>query len=444
MARLTYQIIAVTILLVLGAGVFFVLKQLAKETEKKPPRSVTPPVQVMTVGKEDVTLEVASQGTVNPRTVTVLFPEVSGRIKEISDSFYAGGFFQVEEVLITIDDSDYRTAKLDAEAALRQAELRLAEELAQQKRAIEEWKSLGRRGNPPSLVAREPQVAQAQANVHSAESLVEQAQRNIDRCTIEAPYPGLVRNKMADVGQYVTPNTQLGEIFAIDYAEVMLPVTASELAYLNVPLAFGVGSRGQNAEAAPTKITANIKGTTYEYPANVIRTEGAFDAQSRMMTLVARVQDPYGLNGPPGGMPADDKLTEEVLEELKRKPPLPIGIFTQAAVTGKTLEDVFVLPRQALRGKDQILVVNEEDRVEIRKINIIRSTDDAVFVKEDLEEGERISLTQPDYVVKNMKVNPIDIEDEDSAQDEKPGEVTADEGKLVDATEPNNAPEFAN
>ena len=64
------------------------------------------------------------------------------------------------------------------------------------------------------------------------------ASLNLERTQIRAPYPGRVRTKNADVGQYVNPGSPLGHIYAIDYAEVRLPVSDDQLAYLDLPLSF--------------------------------------------------------------------------------------------------------------------------------------------------------------------------------------------------------------
>ena len=85
------------------------------------------------------------------------------------------------------------------------------------------------------LYLRKPQLAEAEARLQSAEADLEESRRNLAKTSIVAPYDGLVSSKSVDIGQFVNPGTVLAETFAVDYAEVRLPIPETKLAFLDLP-----------------------------------------------------------------------------------------------------------------------------------------------------------------------------------------------------------------
>jgi multidrug efflux system membrane fusion protein len=194
------------------------------------PETVTmeaPPTVVRVEGtklqRQTYPVRVRSQGTVQPRTRSTLLPEVAAKVLEVSPSFRPGGFFDTGEVLLKLDPVDYETALVVAKATLAQAEVVLAEETAKAGQARENWRALGKTGEPGALALRLPQVAKAEADVSAAKAQIAQAERDLERTVIRAPYDGQVLEQLVDVGQYVNEGTALGQIFAVDYVEIRLP-----------------------------------------------------------------------------------------------------------------------------------------------------------------------------------------------------------------------------
>jgi RND family efflux transporter MFP subunit len=236
---------------------------------------------------------VTSQGTVKPRTETTLVSEVSGKVVSVSEHFIAGGFFRKGDVLLQIDPSDYRTAVKRVQANLASREARLSEEVARSEQALKDWNNLNRKGQPSDLVLRKPQLADARANVQAAEADVQKAERDLQRTNITVPYDGLVRVKRVDIGQYVTPGTQLGVTFAIDSAEIRLPLSDNDMAFLELPSA-----TNRAGKPLPSVILrADNVGASGQWEAVIIRTEGVVDEASRVIYAVAQVIDPYGILG---------------------------------------------------------------------------------------------------------------------------------------------------
>ena len=210
---------------------------LKPEVETHRPEVSPPVVRVATVEVANVPMIVSCQGTVSPRTESQLVPEVSGRVIWVSPSMVSGGFFEAGETLLKIDANDYRQLVVTAEAEVARAKLRLEQEDAEAILAAKEWKELGE-GEADPLTLRQPQLVDARAAVAAAEAHLEKRGRDLERTNIRAPYVGRVRQENVDLGQFVTVGSPLATIYAIDKAEIRLPLPDTELAYLDLPLVY--------------------------------------------------------------------------------------------------------------------------------------------------------------------------------------------------------------
>jgi len=385
------------ILLLAGASAWYMIWA-RPEPERRVPEVVAPLVRVQPVTFETVQLTVASQGTVAPRTESRLVSEVAGRVEWVSPSFVSGGFFEQGEPLVRIDDHDFRQAVVRAEADVTRARLRLAQEEAEAEVARREWEDLGQ-GEATPLTLRVPQVDDARATLAAAEAALQTARRDLERTEVRAPYVGRVRSKAVDLGQFVTVGTSLGSIYSVDYAEIRLPLPDQDLAFLDLPLVYR-GNEGSNPGPKVT-LSARFAGGDYSWTGRVVRTEGEIDAQSRLVHVVARVKDPYGRGANPD------------------RPPLAAGMFVQAEIAGRAVPDVAVLPRAALRGTNEMLVVDDEDRLRIRAVDVLRTTSETVIVRGGLEAGERVCLSPLEAVTDGMRVR---IYEESTAAGEAEGE----------------------
>jgi len=369
-------------------GLAVAISAILMATRKKPEIAPTPPkptlVQAVQAAAGDRTFVVRTQGTVQPLRETVLIPEVSGRVVATAPTFQAGGFFEQGEVLIEIDPANYEAAVAQAEYTLAQARLRLEQEIARADQARKEWHNLGRTDDPPPLVARVPQVQAEQANVTWSEQALARARLDLERTRLRAPYAGMVREKRVDVGQYVSPGTQLGAIFAIDEAEVRLPLSTEDLAYLDLPHSY----RGETPAAPlPVTLRARLAGRAHAWDARIVRTEGAIDAASRMLYAVARIDDPYGRG------------------EDAARPPLQMGQFVEAEILGRTVPGVVVLPRQVLRGADRVLVIDPAaHELRTRRVEVLKTDPNEIVIGGGLQPGELVCTTALEFVVEGMKV----------------------------------------
>lgn len=372
--------VVVIVLGVLGALAMYQVRPVA---ETVVPDVHVPVVRVQEIHLQDVRLTVKSQGTVSPRTESTLVSEVSGRVIEVSPSFVSGGFFETGDLLLRIEPDDYQQAVVQARAVVARTELRLAQENAAQEVAIHEWREL-REGVPNPLARHDPQVADAQAALQAATAALDQARRDVGRTEIRAPYAGRVRSKDADVGQFVMPGVALGTVYAIDWAEIRLPLPDADLAFLDLPLMY----RGEADDMLGPRVVlrAEFAGDTHQWEGRVVRTEGEIDLRSRMVHVVARVPDPYGRGGRPG------------------RPPLAAGLFVDAEILGIEVRSVAIVPRAALRGEDRVLLVDGDDRLRFRTVHVLRRTDRDMVIDAGLEDSDRLCLTPLVAVTDGMQV----------------------------------------
>lgn len=349
-----------------GFGVMMKFRPQPEKVEHVPPRTT---VEVLEVSRTDHAVQVPVQGVLEPVTESRVASEVGGRIIRVAEDFHAGGAFQQGEVLVEIDQADYQAAVAQAEAALADARLALATEKARADQALRDWKRLapGERANP--LAQRQPHLESAQAREQAAASALDKARLDLERTQVRAPYPGRIRRKLADVGDFVAPGTPLAEIWRSDLFEVRLPVSMDELALVEV-------SAGPVAA-----LHHEAAGEVTRWQARIVRTEGVVDAQTRTVSLVARLENPQPL-------------------------PLP-GLFVEGTVAGRTLQGVTPLPRKALTGPDRVVVVTPENRLEVRTIELAWSDARNVYVSRGLQPGERVSLTALASVVEGMEVDPV-------------------------------------
>jgi RND family efflux transporter MFP subunit len=381
MKRLIALLIPVLILAVGVAGAVVMIKA-RPEPEVRTPEIVPPLVRVQHVELGTVRFRVDSQGTVSPRTESVLVPEVAGRVIEVAPSFVSGGFFERDDVLLRIDPHDYRQAVVQAEAGVARAKLLLAREEAEAEIAIREWEDIDG-GEAPPLTRREPQLAEARASVNAAEALLDRARRDLARTEIRAPYEGRIRMKNVDVGQFVAPGTALATVYAVDHAEIRLPIPDDDLAYVQLPLVY----RGDTEPAVTPEVvlTADFAGSTFEWTGKIVRTEGEIDSRSRLVHAVARVSDPYG-------------------RAVPSRPPLAVGMYVKARIAGREARDVVVLPRAAVRNTNTVLIVDADDRLRFREVEVLRASGDEVVVSGGLEPGERVCLSPLSAVTEGMLV----------------------------------------
>ena len=441
-------LLPIAVVLVGAVGIAVILA-MRPHVEPVDPEITAPLVRVERVRPEPVDFVVRAHGTVAPRTESDLIPQVSGPVVWVSPALASGGFFEKDEPLIRIDRADY-------EVALESARAAVARNTSEHERAKKELKRQQRLANASiASAARYDDAVNgeriAAAALRESLALRERAERDLERTEIVAPYAGRVRDENVDVGQFITRGTSIGRIYAVDFAEVRLPVPDSELRFVDLPMLY----RGQSSETSgpPVRLRAQFAGAEYTWNGRVVRTEGEIDARTRMVNVVARVDDPYGraagrIYGPVPAKPgaeAEGTLAAETDATLAAetrsgiaagaeadaapdaaveaatpaetapasptfhdanaaRPPLAVGLFVEAEIRGNRVEGAIVLPRAALRPGSEVLVVDPENRLRHRAIEILRSEDDRVVVGDGLAAGDRVVVSPLPAAVEGMVV----------------------------------------
>lgn len=334
----------------------------------------------------DYQVTLQSQGSVRAHHTTPITAQVAGTVVRIHPCFEDGAFFSKGEVLAELDPADLEAARTTAQSRLARAEASLAQEQARAKQAKLNWDDIGYDEEPSPLVLRIPQLKEARAMVSAARAELDQATRNLERAKIRAPFDGRVKSRNVGLGQAVGATTPLGQIFTTDTAEIRLPLAPGQLPFINLPTRAG----DPPVEVTLTDALGNPeRRDAPQWRARIVRTEGTLDDNSRELFAIARIDDPFGLQSP--------------------KPELRIGQPVRAEIRGITLEDVFVIPRQAMRGINRIYLIDPDGPV-IRKTDIspIWSNHEELLVREGIEAGDWLATSRLPYAPDGAPVEIVD------------------------------------
>jgi RND family efflux transporter MFP subunit len=364
------RLIPVAILVAAGVAASLILNNPPQAGRRGPSKAPQMTVQTQSVAPQLYQVQLDSFGTVRPRTESVLVAQASGQITFLSDNFRDGGFFERGEVLIELDNRDHLADVKIAKANLLDAKQQLAEEQARAEQALIDWQRLGKQGLPNDLVLRKPQLEAAKAKQLSAEAQLAKAELALERTKIVAPYAGRVLEKHVDLGQVVSSNSQLADIYAVDYVEIRLPIKNNDLALIDLPEEF----RGQqDKQKVGTKVTFQSAINQAGWQGQLVRTEGAINEQSQQLYVVAQIADPYDL--------ANQGQT-----------PVKIGQYVSAKINGKLLTDALLIPTQAIYQGSYVYIV--EEGVLLRKeIELLWKNANEAVVKSGLNPGDMLVTT---------------------------------------------------
>ena len=380
MNRIQIKLLLTIITLVIGISGAMLLVKFKTKAISKPSERKLPNVKVLNTKTSSHTFKIVSQGTALPRTTILLISEVSGKVVSVSDKFNAGKFFQKNDLLLEIDPRDYELSLAQARLKVAQANLRLQMEEKEATVSRKEWKLLNQ-GEPTGLQAREPQLAEARATLDAAKATEESALRNLDRCRIRAPFDGMVSKANVRPGQFVSAGIQLGKIFATDVSEVRLPLSTSDLSFINLPKP----NEPLNIDKAPKVILINKVGEeSQEWMGSIVRSEENVDPINRMVYVVAKVDDPYSLKS-------------------NNKAPLRRGTFLKAAINGRTAKKIIAIPRTALRGKDRVWIA-EDGKLIYRKVKPVYLDENLAIISEGIDSNEQIIVSLLAGVIDGMGI----------------------------------------
>jgi len=290
---------------------------------------------------------------------------------------------------LRIEPEDYRLAVTLQKSKIMNAQslLRLAEEEAEAAR--EEWQQLyqddQKKGREPSsLVLKQPQLAAARAKLAADEADLRNARLALERTDIKAPFNGRVEKEDVGLGQYVRSGEELATLFSTDVVEIVVPLEDESLFWFHVP-----GFTPGKGEGALATVQARLAGRTCEWQGRVVRAEGKMDERTRMVRVVVRVDKPYA-----------------------SKPPLAIGLFASVKIKGRQVPDLAIIPRSALHQGDTVWVVDSDDRLHFRKVQVARIEGEQVQVRSGLENGDQVVTSPLKTVTDGMSIRPVPQKEE--------------------------------
>ncbi len=404
MTRILAIILPILIFLILGIGGVGLLRALAPQPEEAEEAPAGLSVFAEEITQRNLTLTVEAQGAVEPRQEIVLSPQISGRITYISPDFIGGGFIRKGQLLVRLEAADYELSVTRARSIVASAQQRLAREQAEAEIARQDLADLGIENATP-LARREPQLAEAEASLESARAQLAEAELGLSRTAVYAPFSGRVRERNVDFGQFVSPGASLGRIFSTDMVEVDLAITDEEMGQLGLPLAFAESADNPGPEVV---FTADVGGQPRVWTGHVARTSAAIDQRTRLIDVIAELDDPYG-------------------EGADNGTPMAPGLFVNAAIQGQTLEDVIVVPRSGLRGENQVYVGNpEEGTLSIREVNVIYTDRDGAYVSSGVLPGELAVVSPIQAAIDGMRIKVLERRPDGSVITHEPEKARGD------------------
>jgi RND family efflux transporter MFP subunit len=380
------KIILPIVILIAASGVAWQLLANSPKAKREAIVPEPPLVKTIEVQPEDVRVPVLTQGTVKPRTSISLSAEVSGRIVATAAQFADGGFFKKGDVLVRIDPHDYRLAITKAEALVAGAKQQLAQAEAEYKQKQEEYRGVDRR-KVTDYALRKPQYEEAAANLKASRADLELAKLQLRRCEIRAPFDGRIIDKKADIGQYVTTGTKVADIYAVDFAEVRLPLSQAQADLLDLPLQLNTNSP---PDPIAVKLSGRYAGQSHTWDGEIVRTEASVDERNRLLYVVAQVKDPYGMHAPHSSG--------------NKPPPLAMGMFVRGEIQSRLLKNIYPLPRNAVHNMNTVWLLDDKARLKIQPVQVAHRDEHNIYINQGLEPGDTVIVSPLDAAVGGMQL----------------------------------------
>ncbi len=331
----------------------------------------------------------------------MLSPEVPGKITWVSDELVPGGRIDEGTRLLRLDGRDYRLALQSRSADVNRANLELQLEQRRQAIAEREWEGFSQEDAPAggtgeasesgrALALRQPQLENAEVSVEAARSAAQQARLNLQRTTIRAPFNAMVLSEAVDVGQYVAPGGQLATLVGTDEAWVQVSMPVEALPSIHFPERDGEGS--------PARVSFDVGGQEVVREGRVLRLLPDLDASGGMARVLVAIDDPFAM----------DREGEDA-----PKVPLLLGSFVTVDIDVPPLSDVVEVPRLAVREGNQVYVMNDQDQLEVRELQVVWGRPESVLVREGVADGERVITSRVPTPVDGMALREENGADED-------------------------------
>ncbi len=375
--RSFYKLLSVFLIVGFGMMIMVGLVRTKPAAQKKPVSLGAPLVEVMPAKLQDAIIEVSAMGTVKAASIVTVQPQVSGKIVWQSKSMVPGASVKKGETLVKVDARDYQLIVDQLQSQVAAAEVELQLELGRQAVAEREWELLGSEVETTEegrlLALRKPQELTARAALKSAQAALQKAELDLSRTNIIAPFNALIQDESVDPGQMVTPGSPVAKLVGTDEFRIQASVSQSQLGHISIP--------GVNAKRG-SGVKVMLDGGQRD--GQVIGLMSDVDPMGRMARILISVKDPLAL---------DDANSL----------PLLLGSYVNVQIMGREVEDVFVLPQLALHDS-KVWVLDAEQRLSIRDINIVWARGEQAIVRGDIKEGEQIIASRISMPIDGMQL----------------------------------------
>jgi RND family efflux transporter MFP subunit len=371
-------------LAVIGAGIAGAayITRTAPKANRRPPQKMIPLVQVVRVQPDSHEVIISATGTVIPAREIVLESQVAGEIVFIHPEFTEGGFLEKGAEVLRIDPQDYSLALILAQAMVKDAESKLKQLEEEAAAAKDEWRNLYQDRQkdelePPPLLVKEPQLSAAKAMLTAEKADVQKARLNLARTKIRTPFNSIVRAKNVDIGSQVSGQEKLAELVGTDEYWIQASIPVDRLSWIKIP---------RKPAESGSKVRIFYRNAD-ERAGRVIKLLGALETEGRMARILVEVKDPL-----------------ELKTAGKYQLPLLIGEYVRIEIEGRQLQNVYRIPRATLRDDANLWIVSNDGKLDIRKVEIIWRDTQTVLLREGLEPGDRLIVSDLPSPIPGMPV----------------------------------------
>lgn len=354
--------------------------------EKSIPQVKASLVESVEIERRNTPLTISAFGTVQPHRKLTVQAEVKGRIIEQSPNLDAGGILKNNEILLKLDPRDYIVAVEQSRAKVEKAEFDLIVEKGKKVVAEKEWSlldtSLKEGGIGKNLALRIPHLREKEAALQAAQSNFEKSMVDLKRTLLRAPFNALVLEEFVEIGQLILPQTQVATLVSTDEFRVQVSIPYEQLALVDVP-ATGVD------EKTPVTIIQDLgDNNKIKREGYVLRLLGDLNPNGRMVQLLIVIEDPLDLNVSSG-----------------QKVPLLLGTYVEVQFLGPQLKNSFELPRKAIHEQNKIWIKSNDNKLEIRTVEVLAGDKDSVTVRGDnLKDGDRVIISNLPAAIPGMEL----------------------------------------
>ncbi len=372
------------LIIILGA---FIIKQLmttAPQAQTQKPATSGLLVQTTTLQPKAHTLTLSTVGSIEASQKGVLSSKVSGKITAISPELTPGTFVRKGTLLAQIDPTDYEASIAQLEAQLSSAKAALMIEEGQQASAKKELalSNIEPVGLSRSLLLREPQLIQAKASIASLEASLKTAKNNLKECHITAPFDGIITQKKAELGNYISAQNTLVEMVASDTYWLTATLPSQAATFLN---------NLSHDELKRLSVRLRKSDTPLHVKASITKLLPELDTTTKQPKILITIEDPLGLK----------------VHKNAKTPSLLLGETLTIDMALKHFENVMVVPIKLLRANDTLWVMNESQKLHIKPITVLAKEKEFALVQEGILPTDKIITTYLTTAVEGMALQEI-------------------------------------